>query len=189
VSKPRRKSHRPPASDPTQVDPTRSSAPPSSASKRKRKRRRASAPPRTRLNGAAQGNPVVSPLRALGGVLAVVLAGLLLALSPLWLWSVLSGPGSGQALVIQVPKGANSTELGDLLVARGALLSPRLFRAYLALLDPEFELTPGEHLLNDAASPRQLVQRLARGPGRSSERVTLPEGFQSLQIGQRLERA
>jgi len=141
------------------------------------------------LNGAAQGNPVVSPLRALGGVLAVVLAGLLLALSPLWLWSVLSGPGSGQALVIQVPKGANSTELGDLLVARGALLSPRLFRAYLALLDPEFELTPGEHLLNDPASPRQLVQRLARGPGRSSERVTLPEGFQSLQIGQRLERA
>jgi UPF0755 protein len=131
----------------------------------------------------------VSPLGALGGVLGVVLAGLLLLLSPLWLWSVLSGPGSGQAFVVQVSKGVTPTELGDMLVARGALQSPRLFRAYLTLLDPGFELAPGEHLLNDASSPRQLVQRLERGSGRSSERVTLPEGFQSLQIGQRLEHA
>jgi UPF0755 protein len=186
VSKPRRKSHRPlPASNPPKVDPSRSSAPPSSSSTRKRKRRRASAPPRAPLKST----PPASPLRALSGALAVVLAGLLLLLSPLWLWSVLSGPGSGQAFVAQVPQAATSAELGDLLVARGALHSPRLFRAYLALLDPEFELAPGEHLLNDAASPRQLVQRLARGSGRSSERVTVPEGFQSLQIGQRLEHA
>ncbi|MEO6602879.1 MAG: endolytic transglycosylase MltG [Polyangiaceae bacterium] len=131
----------------------------------------------------------LSPLRALSGVLAVSLAGLLVLLSPLWLWSVLSGPGSGQAFVVQVPQGATTADLGELLVARGALHSPRLFRAYLALLDPEFDLAPGEHLLNDAASPRQLVRRLERGVGRSSERVTFPEGFQSLQIGQRLERA
>lgn len=122
-------------------------------------------------------------------MLAVVLAGLVLALSPLWVWSVLSGPGSGQTFVVDVPKGATPAQVGEWLVGRGALLSPRLFRAYLALLDPEFALVPGEHLLNDAASPRQLVQRLARGSGRSSERVTVPEGFQSLQIGQRLERA
>lgn len=189
MSKPRRKSHRPAAPKPSQADPARSGAPPSSGSKRKRKRRRSSAPPRPPLGSSSQVLGPVSPLRALGGVLAVVLAGMLLALSPLWLWSVLSGPGSGQAFVIEAPKGATPSELADLLVARGALHSPRLFRAYLTLLDPEFELAPGEHLLNDAASPRQLVQRLARGSGRSSERVTVPEGFQALQIGQRLEHA
>ncbi len=133
--------------------------------------------------------PRVSPWRALGGVVAMVLTALLLLLSPLWVWSVWSGPGRGQSFVVQVPASASLVELGDLLVARGALNSPRLFRAYLSLLDPGFELAPGEHLLDDAVSPRQLAQRLARGSGRTSERLTFPEGFQSLQIGQRLEHA
>jgi UPF0755 protein len=185
----RKKSSRPPAgTTPTGAppyEPPRGSVPPSSTPKRKRKRRRSSAAPRAPLDSA----PRVSPLRALVGVLSVVLAGLLVLLSPLWLWSVLSGPGPGHAFVLLVPSQATEAELGELLVARGALSSPRLFRAYLALLAPEFELAPGEHLLNDAASPRQLAQRLARGSGRASERVTLPEGFQSLQIGQRLEHA
>ena len=187
MSKPRRKSQRPPqvGSNPPQAEPSRTSAPPSSTSKRKRKRRRTSTAPRTASSAASQ----VSPLRALGGLLAVVLGGVIVLLSPLWLWSVLSGPGSGRAVMLHVAKDATPAELSDLLVARGALRSPRLLRAYLALLDPGFELAPGEHLLNDSASPRQLLQRLARGSGRASERVTLPEGFHALQIGQRLEHA
>lgn len=184
--KPRRaKSQRPRGSSVPATESPRSSAPPSGTAKRKRKRRRASAPPRALMNST----PRVSPWRAFGGVVAVLLGGLLLALSPLWLWSVLSGPGAGDAFVLQVPAQASTADLADLLVARGALRSPRLLRAYLALLYPEFAVAPGEHVLNDAASPRQLLQRLARGTGRASERVTLPEGFQSLQIGQRLEHA
>ncbi len=131
----------------------------------------------------------VSPGRALAGVIAVVLGLLLVALSPLWIWSWWGGPGSGSTFVVQLPPTANADELADLLLAKGALSSPRLFRAYLALLEPSFEPAPGEHVLNDAASPRELVQRLERGPHRSSEHVTVPEGFQSLQIGQRLEHA
>jgi UPF0755 protein len=75
------------------------------------------------------------------------------------------------------------------LEARGALHSPRLFRAYLSLLQPGFRVAPGEHLLNDAASPRELALRLARSAARPSQRITVPEGFQFVQIGQRLERA
>jgi len=133
--------------------------------------------------------PRVAPLRALGGVFAVLVAGLALCLSPLWIWSVVTGPGAGHAFVAQVHENATPAELSELLVARGALRSPRLFRAYLALLQPGFELAPGEHVLNDAASPRELAQRLARSAGRSAEHLTFPEGFHALQVGQRLERA
>jgi UPF0755 protein len=87
-----------------------------------------------------------------------------------------------------MPTGATVAQLSELLVAHGALGSPRLFRAYLALLEPRFAAAPGEHLLNDAASPGELSRRLAHSPRRSSVRVTLPEGFQFLQVGQRLER-
>ena len=133
--------------------------------------------------------PRVAPLRALGGVLAVLVALLAVCLSPLWIWSVVSGPGAGHAFVAQVHANATPAELSELLAERGALQSPRLFRAYLALLQPGFELAPGEHILNDAASPRQLAQRLARSSGRSAQHLTFPEGFHSLQVGQRLEHA
>jgi len=186
VTKRRRKSQRPPPPSPVPEGPAaRSSVPPSSGAKRKRKRRRPSVAPRTAPSSA----PSVGPLRALSGVVGVVLGALLLLLSPLWIWSCWSGPGSGKTFVIQVAPSASLAELSELLVGRGALQSPRLFRAYQALLDPGFEVASGEHVLNDSASPRQLLERLARGTGRSSERVTLPEGFQSLQIGQRLEHA
>ena len=114
---------------------------------------------------------------------------LALSLSPLWIWSVAKGPGPGHAFVALVQKNATPADLSELLRERGALQSPRLFRAYLALLQPGFELAPGEHILNDAASPRQLAQRLARSTGRSAEHLTFPEGFQSVQVAQRLERA
>jgi len=183
----RRKSQRPQVSSsaPPPNEAARSSVPPSSSSRRKRKRRRASITPHATPSSA----PRVAPLRALGGVLAVVLLVLLASLSPLWIWSVWSGPGGGQGFALQVSEQATVAELSELLAERGALRSPRLFRAYLGLLQPGFELAPGEHLLKDDASPRELAQRLSRSSGRSAQRVTLPEGFQSLQVAQRLEHA
>lgn len=186
----RRQSQRPTPTGSTPPSPfaRSSTVPPSSGSKRKRKRRRANAPLLTPTHHLTP-IPRVAPLRALGGALAVLGVLLALGLSPLWVWSVVSGPGSGHAFAAEIRTNASVAELSELLSARGALQSPRLFRAYLALLQPGFELAPGEHLLNDAASPRELAQRLARSPGRSAEHVTFPEGFQSVQVGQRLEHA
>ena len=184
----RRKSQRPePPSSSVPPNPgPRTSAPPSS-SKRKRKRRRVSSAPRppAAVTRAAS-------WRALAGAAGLVVAAILLCLAPLWIWGALSGPGSGQRFVVEVKESGEGSDVESLsatLVARGALRSPRLFRAYLELLQPSFELAPGQHLLNDAASPRELAQRLARASGRSAQRVTFPEGFHSVQIGQRLEHA
>jgi UPF0755 protein len=43
--------------------------------------------------------------------------------------------------------------------------------------------------LNNALSPRELVQRLARLPTRPAVKVTLPEGFTHLQMAERLEKS
>lgn len=181
MSKPRRrKSQRP-----TPI----SSAPPSSAStqggspssRRKRQRRRAAGRPDPLPRG--------SWLHALSRVLLAVLAVLVTILAPLLIWSWCGGPGGGRAFVLEVPAPTTVSELSELLVARGALRSPRLFQAYLSLLQPSLQMVAGEHLLNDGASPRELALRLARSPNRPAQRVTVPEGFHFQQIGQRLERA
>jgi len=182
VSKPRRrKSPRPPA--PQSMPP--GSVPPSSGpSRRKRKRRRASLVPREPPRSAAG-----SRAGSFGRVLIAFGLLSLSCLAGLFAWSLMAGPGPGKAFVIDVPVRATIDDLSEALSARGALARPALFRWSLALLHPGFELAPGEHLLNDAASPRELALRLEHSPSRASERVTLPEGFQHLQIGERLEHA
>jgi len=157
--------------------------PPSSGtSRRKRRRKRASTTPRP--------STPPGPLQRVLGRIAVGL-GLILVfvVIPLFGWSLAPGPGSGKSFTLQVPAAASSAELGALLAAQGALASPRLFQWALLLFHPGFEPVPGEHLLNDAASPRELALRLEHSGSRSAAHVTLPEGFQHLQIGERLEHA
>ncbi len=150
--------------------------------RRQRKRRRPSPPV-----------PARKERRWAARVLWVGSGGLLgllgLGLTALLLWARSAGPGAGRSFVIELPRSSTTTELAALLESRGALSSPRLFRAYLSVLQPGLELSPGEHLLDDAASPRELALRMRRDAARASERVTIPEGFQFVQIGQRLERA
>ena len=179
----RRKSHRPAApSLPPQAAST-SSAPPSSSAKRRKRRRAPSAERRTpppAPRGA--GRPLFRVALALGFSLVV-------CLGSLWAWSVSPSTGAGTPFVLEVPEHPSLPDVTELLVARGALASPRLFRAYVALLHPGFELVPGEHLLSDRSSARDLALRLGHSASRASQRVTLPEGLNSVQVGQRLERA
>ena len=149
---------------------------------RKRKRR---SPPASRPRRVAAAN--VPLWRRLAAASVALLAPFAVSLGSLWVWSRLGGPGEGRAFSIAVPTGASAAALSEHLLILGASRSPRLFQAYLALLNPRFAPMPGEHLLNDGNSPHQLVERLSRGSGRTSELVTLPEGFQFIQVGQRLE--
>jgi UPF0755 protein len=104
-------------------------------------------------------------------------------------WALWPGPGAGSAFGLWLPRATGQSELSELLMSRGALRSPRLFRWYLAIFQPYFAPVSGPHLLSDAVSPRELALRLERSNLRASERVIVPEGFQHLQIGERLEQA
>jgi UPF0755 protein len=103
-------------------------------------------------------------------------------------WASLSGPGTGKPLIIEWPAGLEDRgAAAERAEALGLVRSRRLFSLYLLLAGAE--PVPGQHLVNDALSPRELVQRLARLPARPAVKVTLPEGFTHLQMADRLEKA
>jgi len=182
----RRKSQRPERPRPSNA-PTPSSVPPPSSGTGTRKKRRR----RARQGSRAPESPRTAPARS-HTWLPVVAVGLSLAtvlLGPLLFWGALSGPGNGSVFTLDVPVGMTGSELTAKLGERGAVASPHLFQAYLGLLHPTAELAPGAHLLNDAASPHELVARLTRSSARPAVRVAVPEGFHFAQVADRLERA
>ncbi len=118
-------------------------------------------------------------------VVAALAAVLLSLLGALALWARSSGPGGGKRFTLAVASGASTGELADRLLGEGAIRSPGLFSLYVRVLGKAPE--PGEHFLRDDLSPRELAQRLGRSAGRPRVRVLVPEGWNHVQIGRRLE--
>lgn len=141
------------------------------------------APPRRaakkRSGGAARW---VFRALALLGLCVAVPAGLLL------FWATRPGPGDGRKIATRIPANVPSAELADELAALGLIDSPLLFKLYAGWLAPSVAPSPGPHLFETRASPRKLLQRLARLPTRPAVRVTIPEGYTYLQIAERLEK-
>jgi UPF0755 protein len=107
-------------------------------------------------------------------------------LTMLTAWAAFDGPGQGRRLELDWPEGLTHPEhAAARLTELGLVRSPRLMALYIRLSGSTPE--PGPHLLNDALSPRELLQRLARRTSRATSRVTIPEGWHHLQIAQRLD--
>ncbi|MCC6216336.1 MAG: endolytic transglycosylase MltG [Polyangiaceae bacterium] len=77
---------------------------------------------------------------------------------------------------------ASAARLRELGLARGWALA-----AYLWLFGDADDFLPGEHLVAVDASPGEVARQLARSPRRARATVTIPEGWNHLQIGARLE--
>ncbi len=117
-----------------------------------------------------------------------MLALLVTPVAALLVWAVLPGPGSGRHVELDWPATPISARAaGETLARSGLTSSPRLFAAYLALVRPPHGLAGGPHLLDDRLSPRDLLQRLARLPSRPKVHVTIVEGYNYLQVAQRLQ--
>jgi UPF0755 protein len=121
---------------------------------------------------------------AVGLGLTAALAALGLAL---FAWSFVRGPGAGKVQHFEVRAG----ESDELLVARlaqaGLTASPRLLALYRRVLSPSLDVVPGPHVVRDDLSGRELLRRLARAPGRGTAHVVVPEGFNHVQLSERLE--
>lgn len=123
-------------------------------------------------------------IAALGLGLASALV--LLAIT-LFGWSFLHGPGTGRVQHFEVLPGESTGSLVGRLEQAGLTSSPRWLSAYLRVLNPSFTAVPGRHVVRDDLSARELVRRLARTPGRGTAHVIVPEGFNHVQLAERLE--
>ena len=118
-------------------------------------------------------------------VIAIVGVVCLTLLGALALWARAAGPGTGRRFILAVGEDASAGALASRLFDERAVGRPWVFGLYLGLFGKK--PSPGQHLLRDDLSPRELAQRLGRSTGRPSVRVTVPEGFNHVQIGRRLE--
>ncbi len=102
-------------------------------------------------------------------------------------WSFLRGPGDGKVQHFEVLASESTGSLIARLAAAGLTGNPRLFAAYVRVMQPGLEVVPGRHVVRDDLSARELLRRLARKAGRGTAHVIVPEGFNHVQLSQRLE--
>jgi UPF0755 protein len=99
-------------------------------------------------------------------------------------WARSAGPGHGARSLVDFAPGLGAGELADRLRDAGLVRSASAVAWYLRVTGSR--AVPGRHLLRDDLSPRELAQRLMRSPARPHARVTIPEGYNHLQIAARL---
>src|SRR5688572_22123882 len=123
-------------------------------------------------------------IAALGIGLTATLA---LGALALFVWSFFAGPGAGRIQHFEVHENESDASVVARLQAAQLIGSPRLFSAYLSVLNAGTELAVGPHVVRDDLSARELVKRLARSPGRGTAHVVIPEGFNHVQLSERLQ--
>jgi len=106
------------------------------------------------------------------GTSALVAAGV-------WLFSELETPyyrGAGKEVFVDIPRGASAARIADLLADAGVLKRRLPFRVYVRYAGIERSFQAGEYRFSEAASPREIARRLARGDVFYYS-VTVPEGL------------
>lgn len=117
---------------------------------------------------------------------ALGLAGALSLLALLlFLWGFVRAPGSPEVRRFDVIAGESPGSLVGRLAAAGLTANPRLLGAYLRVFAPS-ALVPGRHVISGNLSSRELAKRLARAAGRATAHVVIPEGFNHVQLSERL---
>jgi UPF0755 protein len=157
---------------------------------RKRRKASRSAPPARPAAGARPHRPSVKQTQTR---LRIAAAGLGLAGAIGCLALVLFGwsffPASGGATLrrFEVLPGESTGSLAGRLAEEGLTTSPRLLATYVRVLAPTFTPAPGRHVLPGDLSGRELVRRLGRAPGRATAHVIIPEGYNHVQLSERLQ--
>jgi UPF0755 protein len=112
-----------------------------------------------------------------GLVLLVVLAGVVAAGA--WLYTSVDHPYKGYESAetfVEIPQGAGPAAIGRRLVAAGVVRSRTSFRLALWLTRAGRRLQAGEYRFDHPMSPRQVIEKLARGEVYVRQ-ITFPEGL------------
>lgn len=159
---------------------------PASSSRRPSSRR-----PSSRRNGSRRKSQRAQRRsRRTRWLLASLIGGLaVLASMTLWVARPSEGPIDFERGFIELTLGENELEVGRVgqhLREAGLLKDPNALRWAKWRTAPSARFEPGAHWLPKAASESQLVGLLSRRTSRPTARVTIPEGWDSFQIAQRL---
>ncbi len=88
---------------------------------------------------------------------------------------------------IDIPAGASTAEVSEVLKDNGLIDQPLVFRVYARLTGADGTWQPGSFSLNPTMGYQTLVKKLQTARVRDTATVLIPEGFTVVQIAQRLE--
>lgn len=94
---------------------------------------------------------------------------------------------SGRAVQLEIPSGASTARIADILADAGVVANPQMMRVRARLLRADGSLKPGVYDLETGMSYAAAIERLVNGPPVAYVTVTIPEGFVVAQIAERLE--
>ncbi len=92
----------------------------------------------------------------------------------------------GEALVVQIPKGASARKVSELLEEKKIIAHPVLFERYLRWKGAASGIRAGEFQFRTDHSPQQVMEILLHG-AEVTWPLTLPEGLNMKEMAQRLE--
>lgn len=127
-------------------------------------------------------------------IVAVLLAGGLIAATAFGLWGVQKGLEpvdmlNGVTVEFTIEKGQTAGAVSRSLESAGLVWNARIFSVYARLTGRASKLKTGKFVLSPSMNPDRILSELT-GPGRAQGevvKVTFPEGFDLEQIGARLE--
>ena len=119
--------------------------------------------------------------------LTILIVGLFMVLAVIsWGERKFRAPGpSSEAVVIEVKRGDRLTFVTDELEAKGLISSPTIFRMAARYSGADADLKFGEYEIPAGASMEDVLGLITSGRG-VQRKVTIPEGFTSWQVVQRL---
>lgn len=97
--------------------------------------------------------------------------------------------GNGAEIAFTIPRGMPVAKVARLLASKGVISRPTWFRLYAMRRGATSAVKPGDYVLADNLSPRQVLDALVEGPEEKQVAVTLPEGKHMLEYFELLEAA
>ncbi len=122
-----------------------------------------------------------NPVTAFIALLLVIGGPLLVA--PWFGWG--HTPGAG--VVLHVPKGASLTAVADTMHDKGLIDLPRQFKMLARLFGGDAAVQAGDYRLRRGDAWRHYLEMMQQGQV-AAERITIPEGLASVQVGDLLMR-
>ena len=96
-------------------------------------------------------------------------------------------PSDGNVQTVTIPPGATAADIGTLLQSRGLVRSGLAFRLAAEQAGVGSSLAAGDYDLSRSMSTTEIVEVLAKGQVRKGLVATIPEGWRSEQIADRLQ--
>ena len=136
-----------------------------------------------RSDGKPPGPPTKTYWRRRIAAMVLALVGILVAWFLIALFQPFAGDGEGEGSVtVEIPEGADSGEIADILDQRGVISSASLFELRLRLSGKGDDIQADSYSLAESMSYSTVIDRLTGGQQGGAITVTIPEGLSRDQI-------